>query len=42
MRRLALLCLAGLLALSAIVAVPSGQRAAAAERYCPPGVPYCA
>ncbi len=42
MRRLALLCLAGLLALSAIVAVPSSQRAAAAERYCPPGVPYCA
>ncbi len=42
MRRLALLCLAGMLALGAIVAVPSGQRAAAGERYCPPGVPYCA
>ena len=42
MRRLALLCLAGMLALSAIIAVPSGQRAAAGERYCPPGVNYCA
>jgi sortase (surface protein transpeptidase) len=42
MRRLVLLCLAGMLALGAIVAVPSGQRAAAGERYCPPGVPYCA
>jgi hypothetical protein len=42
MHRLVLLCLAGMLALSAIVAVPSGQRAAAGERYCPPGVPYCA
>jgi hypothetical protein len=42
MRRLALFCLAGMLALSAIVAIPSGQRAAAGERYCPPGVPYCA
>jgi len=41
MRRLALLCLAGMLALSAIVAIPSGQRAAAGERYCPPGVSYC-
>ena len=42
MRRLTLFCLAGLLALSALVAVPSGQRAAGGERYCPPGVPYCA
>jgi len=41
-RRLALLLLTAVLALSAIVAVPSGQRAAAGARYCPPGVPYCA
>ncbi len=41
-RRLILLLLAAVLALGAIVAVPSGQRAAAGERYCPPGVPYCA
>jgi len=42
MRRLVSLCLAGMLALSAIVAIPSGQGAAAGERYCPPGVSYCA
>ncbi len=41
-RRLTLLLLTAVLALGAIVAVPSGQRAAAGERYCPPGVSYCA
>ena len=40
-RRLTLLLLTAVLALG-VVAVPSGQRAAAGERYCPPGVSYCA
>ena len=42
MRRLALFLLAATLTLSAVAFVPSGEHAAAGERYCPPGVTYCA
>ncbi len=42
MRRLALLLFAATLTLSAVAFVPSGEQAAAGERYCPPGVTYCA
>jgi sortase (surface protein transpeptidase) len=42
MRRLALLFLAGFLALGLVPFVAPGAPVAAGERYCPPGVPYCA
>jgi len=41
-RRFALFLLAATLTLGAVAFVPSGQQAAAGERYCPPGVTYCA
>ena len=42
MRRLVVLFLTAVLALGAVAFVPSGEQAAAGERYCPPGVVYCA
>lgn len=42
MHRLALLLLTAALTLGAVAFVPSGEQAAAGERYCPPGVIYCA
>ncbi len=42
MRRLAVLCLTAALVFGAVAFVPSGERAAAGERYCPPGVGFCA
>ena len=41
-RRFALFLLAATLTLGAVAFVPSGEQAAAGERYCPPGVTYCA
>ena len=42
MRRLVALFLTAVLTLGAVAFVPSGEQAAAGERYCPPGVVYCA
>ena len=42
MRRLAVLLLTAAMVFGAVAFVPSGEQAAAGERYCPPGVPYCA
>ena len=42
MRRFILLVLIAALTLGAVAFVPSGERAAAGERYCPQGVNYCA